>query len=544
MGEPFRRPEALPPGRVLYNFDLKRVPTVEAEAVGIRQAEAQIEAWRAEHEGAYPQKLAFVLWSAEIAKNNGITEAQILRLLGARAVRNWRGEVIDVELIPREKLGRPRVDVLVTTSGTYRDTYQSKVELIDKAARLAAASGEADNPVAFAARNVETALQKAGESSERARRLALARVYSPAPGAFSPSIQFLAKSGDQRGDEARMADLFTRRMSHAYGGGLYGDFSRQAFETNLAHTSAAILPRSSEVNGLLDHSQSAAFLGGLNMAAKTVTGQDIALYVSNLRDADDPRIETAARALQTEMRTRYFNPKWLRENQAHGYDGARNFMFLTDHLDLWDTTATQAVSSADWAEVKSVFVDDKFQLDMDQFFDRNNPYAQQMLLTNLLGAARRRHWEASADELAQVARRLSESVIAHGPACEANQCRDARMTEFVAESLAPLPDAARLIEGYQAAIERSTTEQRASPATGYGLDGAPPPVAQAAAPSPSTPPRIEGMRLDKIETPPPSPSLPSPALAVLLLIAMVSGAGAWRQSAGSHLRFSMKRSRT
>jgi cobaltochelatase CobN len=174
---------------------------------------------------------------------------------------------------------------------------------------------------------------------------------------------------------------------------------------------------------------------------------------------------------------------------------------------------------------------------MDQFFDRNNPYAQQMLLTNLLGASRRGHWEASAEELAQVAKRLSESVIAHGPACEANQCRDARMTEFVAESLASLPDAAVLIEAYKAAIERSTTEKRASPATGYGLDGALPPVAQAAT-SPA-PPRIEGMRLDKIETPLPSPS---PALAVLLLIAMVSAAGAWRQSASFRLRFPMKRS--
>jgi cobalamin biosynthesis Mg chelatase CobN len=45
-------------------------------------------------------------------------------------------------------------------------------------------------------------------------------VFSPAPGAYSPSIQFLAKSGDQRGDESRMAELFTNRMSHAYGDGL------------------------------------------------------------------------------------------------------------------------------------------------------------------------------------------------------------------------------------------------------------------------------------------------------------------------------------
>ena len=457
MGEPFRHPEVLPPGRVLYNFDPGLMPTIEAETVGIRQAEAQIEAHRQQHAGAYPQKLAFVLWSGEIAKNHGITEAQILHLLGTRAVRNWRGEVIDVELISRAELGRPRVDVLVTTSGSYRDAYQGKVELIAKAARLAVESGEADNPVARATQDTEAALAKAGGDNRRARLLALARVFSPAPGAYSPSIQFLAKSGDQRGDEARMADLYTRRLAHAYGGGLYGEYARSAFEGNLARTDAAVLPRSSDVNGLLDHSQSAAFLGGLNMAAKAVTGNDIPLYVSSLVDSDNPRIETAARALQTEMRTRYFNPKWIRENQAHGYDGARNFMFLTDHLDLWDSTATNEVSSADWAEIKSVYVDDKLNLDMQQFFDRHNPFAHQMLLANLLGAARRGHWQATPEDLAQVAQKLAESVIANGPACEANQCRNAALTEFVGQALAALPDAAPLLEGYSEAIARAVT---------------------------------------------------------------------------------------
>ena len=463
MGEPFRRPEVLPPGRVLHNFDLSLVPTVEAEAIGIRQANAQIEIWRKEHHGAYPQKFAYVLWSAEIAKNNGITEAQILHMLGTRAVRNWRGEVVDVELIPREALGRPRIDVLVTTSGAYRDGYQSKVELIAKATQLAAASPEPDNPVARTTQAAEADLIKGGENAANAHRLALARVFSPAPGAYSPNIQFLAKSGDQRGGESRMADLYTQRLAHAYGGGLYGTYARPAFEGNLARTDAATLPRSSDVNGLLDHSQSAAFLGGLNLAAKALTGKDIKLYVSNLRDSANPQIESAARALQTEMRTRYFNPKWIKENMAHGYDGARNFMFLTDHLDLWDSTATHEVSSADWSEVKSVYVDDKFGLHMQEFFDNHNPFAQQMLLTNLLGAAQRGHWQASAEELASVAQKLVHSVSEHGPACEANQCRNAEMTEFVGKALATLPDAAPLLEAYQAAIAQAAAGPAPAP---------------------------------------------------------------------------------
>lgn len=483
MGEPFRRPEVLPPGRALYNFDQRGIPTVEAEATGIKQADALIAEHRKANSGTYPDKLAFVLWSGEVAKNNGVTEAQILHLLGTRVVRNWRGEVTGVALIPREQLGRPRVDVLITTSGVYRDHFQDKVELITEATRLANASREADNAVAKATQAVAETLQASGESPQRALQLALARVFSPAPGAYSPSIQFLAKSGDQRGDEARMADLYTRRLSHAYGGGLYGEYSRPSFEQNLARMDAAVLPRSSDVNGLLDHPMSAGFLGGLNLAAKNVTGKDVSLYVSNLRDPANPNIESAAKALQTELRTRYFNPKWLKENQAHGYDGARNFMFLTDHLDLWDSTATQMVASADWSEVKSVFIDDTFKLDMDAFFDRANPFAHQMLMTNLLGAAQRGHWQASAQELAQIAKRLSESVMQHGAACEANQCRNQALTDFIGQALSPLPDAAPLLAGYTAVIERAAAPNAAAAGaapnvTGQVLETVPPPSSE------------------------------------------------------------------
>lgn len=498
MGEPYRRPDVLPAGRAIYMVDPRMLPTVEAEDIGVRQAEALIAAHREENGGAYPDTLAFVVWSTGITKDYGVTEAQILHLLGTRVTRNWRGEVTGVELIPRDELGRPRVDVLVQMSGVYRDHFPEKADLMTAATRLAAVSPEADNPVRLASEEIAEDLIDAGETDGLARQLATARVFSSAPGAYSPSIQFLAKSGDQRGDTARMADLYTRRMGHAYGGGLYGEYSRPAYESNLERMDAATLPRNSDVNGLLDHPMTAAFLGGLNLASKALTGEDSDLYISNLRDLDDPRIERAAAALQTELRARYFNPRWLMENQAHGYDGARNFMFLTDHLDLWDSTATEMVASADWSEVKAVFVDDVFDLDMDAFFDRHNPFAHQMLLTNLLGAAQRGDWEATAEELAQIARRLTHSVIDHGPACEPNQCRNQAMTEFVGQALGTARDAAPLLAGYTAAIADAVE------------------AVAGAAPGAGEPPTVTGQVMEDVALEPFEPAVAFPLLWLML----------------------------
>lgn len=500
IDEPMRDPESVPPGRSLYNFNQALMPTREAEAIGVAQAEALIQQHRDAHGGAYPTQLAFVVWS-EIVRTHGATEAQMLHLLGTRPVRNARGEVTGVELIPRDQLGRPRVDVLATTSGTYRDHFQDKVELLAEAIRLAASSPEPDNPVAKGVATAEARLRAAGESADRAALLARARVFSPAPGAYSPSIQFLAKSGDQRGDESRMAELFTSRMSHAYGAGLYGAPARAAYESNLARTDAATLPRSSSVNGMLDNPMPAGFLGGLNLAAKAVTGKDIDLYVSNLRDMSKPEMQSAARALQIELRTRYLNAGWLKEMQAHGYDGARNLMFLTDHLDLWDTTATQMVSSDDWADVKDVLVDDRHRLGMDAFFDRHNPYAHQVVLANLLGAAERGQWQASAEELAQVASRLAQSAAAHGAVCEATVCRNPALTAFVGRALAGRADAASLMAGYTGAIARATTAPGPAPGSSTSASAVPggaPNQPAAAATASAAPPPVQGRVIETV----------------------------------------------
>jgi cobaltochelatase CobN len=474
MDDPIRRPNAVPPGRSVYNFDSALVPTVEAEALGIKQAETLIAAHRAKHGDAYPASLAFAIFSGEIARNHGVTEAQILHLLGTRAVRDARGVVTGVALIPRDQLGRPRVDVMLTTSGTYRDHYPDVMNLIAKATQLAATSAEEDNPVRSAMTAAETALRAQGTAADQAAKLARARVFAPAPGAYSPSIQFLAKSGDQRGDERKMAELYTSRLSHAYGEGVYGEAARPAFERQLARIDGASFARSSVVNGMLDNPMPAGFLGGLNLAAKAVTGRDIDLYIDNQRDERNPTLESATAEIQRELRTRYFNKSWVAEMQTHGYEGARTFMYLTDHLDLWDTTATRTVGSDDWREIKRVYVDDSLDVDMDRFFDRYNPHAQQVLLGNLLGAASRGQWEASAADKSQVAARLARSVAAHGIACEANMCRNPALTRQIAEALEGTVDGAALLDGYTRALRAATTAPAASEGeTTSTLSGAP-----------------------------------------------------------------------
>ena len=68
--------------------------------------------------------------------------AQALWLLGVRPVRDALNRATEVEVIPLEELKRPRIDVVMTVSGIFRDLFAPTMTLLDKAVRRVAALDE------------------------------------------------------------------------------------------------------------------------------------------------------------------------------------------------------------------------------------------------------------------------------------------------------------------------------------------------------------------------------------------------------------------
>ena len=58
-----------------------------------------------------PKSIAFVLWGTDNIKTYGESLAQVLWMVGAPAAE-LLGRVNQIEPIPLEELGRPRVDVV------------------------------------------------------------------------------------------------------------------------------------------------------------------------------------------------------------------------------------------------------------------------------------------------------------------------------------------------------------------------------------------------------------------------------------------------
>ena len=167
--DPIRNPTAIPTGFNFFAFDPRTVPMPYAAEQGTKLANTFIEDFKKEN-NRHPDKVALEVWGSETIRHQGMQEAQALAYLGVEIKRDKLGKIEGVELIPREKLNRPRVDVLFSTTGLYRDNFPMLVELFDKGVQLAYASPEKDNPIRINSDKIYKKLVAAGMDSIMARK--------------------------------------------------------------------------------------------------------------------------------------------------------------------------------------------------------------------------------------------------------------------------------------------------------------------------------------------------------------------------------------
>jgi magnesium chelatase subunit H len=140
-GDLLRTPAVLPTGRNVYGFDPYRVPSAAAVLEGRRRADLLLARFAADGHGV-PESVAFVLWGTDNMKSEGAPIAQALALLGAVPRFDAVGRLAGARLVPLAQLGRPRVDVVLTLSGIFRDLLPLQVRLLAEAALLAASADE------------------------------------------------------------------------------------------------------------------------------------------------------------------------------------------------------------------------------------------------------------------------------------------------------------------------------------------------------------------------------------------------------------------
>ena len=396
-GDLLRNIDVLPTGRNLHGFDPFRIPSAFAVADGARQAERLLARHAAEGHGL-PETVAMVLWGTDNLKTEGGPLAQVLWLMGAEPRRDSYGRMCGAQLVPLERLGRPRIDAVITLSGIFRDLLPLQTKLLAEAALLAASADEPAEMNFVRKHALAFQAEKGGDLAQAALR-----VFSNADGAYGANVNQLVDSGSWN-DEDELADAYVRRKGFAYG--VDGKASKQ--EAVLSHMLKSVAVTYQNLDSIelgvttVDHYFDT--LGGITRAVKRARGEAAAVYIGD-QTRGDGTVRTLSEQVTLETRTRALNPKWYEALLEHGYEGVRQIEAHVTNTLGWSATTGQ-VSPWIYQQLAETYVLDP---DMRDRLAALNATTSAKLANRLIEAHERQYWSPDAATL-EALRRAGEEL--------------------------------------------------------------------------------------------------------------------------------------
>lgn len=397
-GDLLRTPAILPTGRNLHGFDPFRIPSAFAVQDGAQQAQRLIDKHVSEGHGI-PESVAIVLWGTDNLKNEGAPIGQALALLGARPRFDGYGRLTGAELLPLDQLHRPRIDVIVTMSGIFRDLLPLQIKLLAEACFLAAS---ADEPVERNfVRKHALAFQAANKCDLETASL---RVFGNADGAYGANVNHLVENGRWE-DEDELAETYTRRKSFAYG--LKGQPVQQTalLKDALATVDLAYQNLDSVELGVTTVDHYFDTLGGISRAVRMAKGGHPAPVYIGDQTRGTGTVRTLSEQVSLETRTRMLNPKWYEGMLKHGYEGVRQIEEHVTNTMGWSATTGEV---APWVYRQ---LTETFMLDpaMRERLASLNPVASAKVANRLIEAHERAYWSPD-PEMLDVLRRAGEEL--------------------------------------------------------------------------------------------------------------------------------------
>ncbi|MDO5834903.1 MAG: cobaltochelatase subunit CobN [Methanobacterium sp.] len=417
-GDPVTNPDVLPTGTNFYSFDPRKVPTDEATIIGNKMAQDILNRYLQET-GKYPEKISFMLWSCHTQQDMGVMEAAIFYLLGVERVFDTNNQemVVDVKLI--ETLGRPRIDVVITTTSLYISMYRSRLDLINKAVLLAAnANDTLPNYVKRNSEAIYNALKAKGFSDEDARKLSVCRIFSQEEGNHNNAMQNALLITSSWENEGQLAETFIDTFGNVFMGSEINSIHMEdLYSLNLNGTEVAMFRRVVNVNDLFGDSDYFGYFGGMGLAIKHISGQEPKMWIMNVENPSNPKLESLSESLWRDVRSTYYNSKYIEKIKSYGATGAGIFADFVRYISAWKITSPDSVNDNMFQQAYEVYFQDKYDLGMNGWFDKNNPYAQQAMAAILLDAIRRGDWKADMDVVNDLANRMAQNIIKNGIAC-------------------------------------------------------------------------------------------------------------------------------
>ena len=303
------------------------------------------------------------------------------------------------DLIPLAELDRPRIDVLMTLSGIFRDLLPLQTRLLAEAALRAAMAEEPEeqnfiraHALAYAARigcDMETAAL---------------RVFSNAEGTYGANVNQLVDSS-AFGDEDELADAYEARKSFAYGVDGAAVQNTALLQEALRDVDLAYQNLESVELGVTTVDHYFDTLGGISRAVRRARGgQEAAIYISDTTRGTG-KVRTLAEQVSLETRARQLNPKFHEALLKHGAEGVRQIESTLTNTLGWSATTGQ-VEPWVYQRMSETFMLDE---EMRARLAALNPAASSRMANRLIEAHERAYW--SPDEATLTALRAAADAL-------------------------------------------------------------------------------------------------------------------------------------
>ncbi|MEL7027467.1 MAG: cobaltochelatase subunit CobN, partial [Pseudomonadota bacterium] len=338
---------------------------------------------------ALPRTVALVLWGSDNIKSDGAPIAQALALIGATPRFDSYGRLCGADLIPLEELGRPRIDVVMTLSGIFRDLLPLQTRMLAEAAWKAATADE--DP----AQNFIRAHALAyAEAMDVDMETAALRVFSNAEGAYGSNVNLLVDSS-AFAEEDELADAYEARKSFAYGRDGKSAKNPELLQKALKDVDLAYQNLESVELGVTSVDHYFDTLGGISRAVKRAKGEEAPVYIGDQTRGTN-KVRTLQDQIALETRSRSLNPKFYESLLTHGHEGVRQIeAHLTNTLG-WSATTGQ-VDGWVYQQMSETFVLDE---EMRHRLAELNPKASARMANRLLEANDRNYWTPDPETLA------------------------------------------------------------------------------------------------------------------------------------------------
>jgi len=398
-GDVLHNLEVLPTGRNLHGFDPFRIPSQYAVKDGAQQAQRILDRHLADAQ-ALPESIALVLWGTDNLKTEGAPIAQVLALLGAQPRFDSYGRLAGATLIPLEKLGRPRIDVVISISGIFRDLMPLQIKLLAEAALLAA---NAEEPIEqnFVRKHALDYMNRMGCDMETAAL----RVFGNADGTYGANVNLLVDNSKWE-DEEELSNTYIKRKGFAYG--VNGKPQLQKTEllnSIFADVSLTYQNLDSIELGVTTIDTYFDTLGGISQAVKTAKGGIASPVYIGDQTSGKGTVRTLNEQVNLETRTRMLNPKWYEGMLQHGFEGVRQIETHVTNTFGWSATTGQ-VQPWVYQQITETFVlDDQMRERLAEL----NPSATAKVANRLLEASARKYWNPSPEDLAKL-RQFAEEL--------------------------------------------------------------------------------------------------------------------------------------